>query len=161
MNMIDVGGSRYAARMASMGDRLRLARAVKYRSAAQAAEALGVAASTYRAHENGQNEFSPEEARHYGKKFGVSAAYLLTGEGLPVPDEDDDRIRGDAEILKMLARIDGLTEYDIGMAFSVIKNALESKRASQEQAASRDPQQPANRLRELAPSRRKAQLPSS
>ncbi|MER9829199.1 helix-turn-helix domain-containing protein [Mesorhizobium sp. M0134] len=67
--------------MESMGDRLRAARQKKFDSANKAAAALGVGASTYRAHENGQNEFGPEEAERYGRKFGVSAAYLLTGDG--------------------------------------------------------------------------------
>ncbi len=67
----------------SMGERLRAAReAANYPSATKAAEALGVSLSTYRAHENGQNEFSAEIANRYAKKFGTTAAYLLTGEGL-------------------------------------------------------------------------------
>ena len=66
--------------METMGDRLRAARMQKYASANKAAEALGIPASTYRAHENGQNEFSPEEAERYARKFGSSAAFLLTGE---------------------------------------------------------------------------------
>jgi len=76
----------------SMGERLRAAReAANYPSATKAAEALGVSLSTYRAHENGQNEFSAEVANRYAKKFGTTAAYLLTGEGQrktarPVPN---------------------------------------------------------------------------
>lgn len=66
--------------METMGDRLRAARLKKYDSANKAAVVLGVTPSTYRAHENGQNEFGPEEAERYGRKFGVSAAYLLTGD---------------------------------------------------------------------------------
>ncbi|MBN8951430.1 MULTISPECIES: LexA family transcriptional regulator [unclassified Rhizobium] len=67
----------------SMGERLRAAReAANYPSATKAAEALGVSLSTYRAHENGQNEFSADVANRYAKKFGTTAAYLLTGEGL-------------------------------------------------------------------------------
>jgi phage repressor protein C with HTH and peptisase S24 domain len=66
-----------------MGERLRAAReAANYPSATKAAEALGVSLSTYRAHENGQNEFSAEVANRYAKKFGTTAAYLLTGEGV-------------------------------------------------------------------------------
>lgn len=69
----------------SMGERLRAAReAANYPSATKAAEALGVSLSTYRAHENGQNEFSAEVANRYAKKFGTTAAYLLTGEGLRI-----------------------------------------------------------------------------
>lgn len=79
--MIYVGRSVNVACMQTMGDRLRDARIkARFESAAKAAEALGVRASTYRAHENGQNEFSPDEAEHYARKFGSSAAFLLTGE---------------------------------------------------------------------------------
>ena len=68
--------------METMGDRLRAARSrANFTSATKAAEALGVSASTYRAHENGQNEFGPEEADRYARKFGTTAAYLLTGAG--------------------------------------------------------------------------------
>jgi phage repressor protein C with HTH and peptisase S24 domain len=81
--MISVDRSANVAAMNTMGERLRAAREAKYRSAAKAAVALGINASTYRAHENGQNEFNPEEAERYGRKFGVTAAYLLTGDGTP------------------------------------------------------------------------------
>lgn len=68
--------------MQTMGERLRAAReAANYSSAAKAAEALGVSASSYRAHENGQNDFGPELAERYARKFGTTAAYLLTAEG--------------------------------------------------------------------------------
>ncbi|WP_246788745.1 helix-turn-helix transcriptional regulator, partial [Bartonella sp. M0193] len=64
-----------------MGQRLREARLkAGFSSATKAADAIGVSHSTYRAHENGQNDFSPEDAAIYGRKFGVSASYLLTGE---------------------------------------------------------------------------------
>lgn len=64
-----------------MGDRLRNARkAAGYGSATKAAEALGIKDSTYRAHENGQNEFSAEDAELYARRFGVTAGYLLLDE---------------------------------------------------------------------------------
>lgn len=69
--------------MTTMGDRLRTAREkAGYTSAQKAADALGVSASTYRAHENGQNEFGPIEAERYAKRFGTTAAHLLTGGGM-------------------------------------------------------------------------------
>lgn len=78
--MISVADFDYVDSMSDMGDRLRRARiAAGFDSAAKAAAALGVSASTYRAHENGQNDYNTDEAERYGKKFGVSAAYLLTG----------------------------------------------------------------------------------
>jgi len=70
--------------MSSMHDRLMTARdAAGYRSAAKAAEALGMSKSTYGAHENGQNEFDPEQARIYAKKFHTTAGWLLTGDSDP------------------------------------------------------------------------------
>ena len=62
--------------------RLKEAREKKYTSAASAAKALGVHPSTYRAHENTQNEFWLEEAKVYGKKFGVDPLWLI-GEDIP------------------------------------------------------------------------------
>lgn len=80
--MIYVAHSENVRGMETMADRLRAARLLaRYSSASKAAEALGVSASTYRAHENGQNEFGPEEAEHYARKFGTTAAHLLTGNG--------------------------------------------------------------------------------
>lgn len=63
-----------------MGERLRQARKAKYKSGRAAALAMGVPFSTYAAHENGQNEFDTEAAQRYARRFGVSAAWLLTGE---------------------------------------------------------------------------------
>lgn len=79
--MIYVEASENVPGMETMGERLRIARQGKFDSANKAATALGVSPSTYRAHENGQNDYGPEEAERYGRKFGVSAAYLLTGHG--------------------------------------------------------------------------------
>jgi phage repressor protein C with HTH and peptisase S24 domain len=70
------------AGMKTMGDRLREAREeAGFKSAAKAAEALGVSASSYRAHENGQNDYDPEAADQYARKFNTTAGYLLTGNG--------------------------------------------------------------------------------
>lgn len=68
-------------------ERLRAARvAAKFKSMGTAAESLGISASTYRAHENGQNEFGPEQAEVYARKFKVSASHLLLG----TPDDGDE-----------------------------------------------------------------------
>lgn len=80
--MICVEQSAKVATMQTMGERLRLSReGANFKSASKAADALGVSASSYRAHENGQNEFGPDMAQIYAKKFGTTASYLLTGEG--------------------------------------------------------------------------------
>lgn len=63
-----------------MGDRLKEARvAAGFQSATRAAESLGTKDSTYRAHENGQNEYSVDDARRYARKFKVSPIWLMFG----------------------------------------------------------------------------------
>jgi phage repressor protein C with HTH and peptisase S24 domain len=42
---------------------------------------MGVPTSTYLAHENGQNDFGPEDAKLYGSRLGVSPAWLLLTSG--------------------------------------------------------------------------------
>jgi phage repressor protein C with HTH and peptisase S24 domain len=62
-------------------------RAAGFRSAKAAAKALSVGESTYRAHENGQNDISLQAAAKYGEFFGVSVAYLAEGTGAPSGSE--------------------------------------------------------------------------
>jgi hypothetical protein len=63
-----------------MHNRLKKARInAGYKSATAAIKACGWPNSTYRAHENGQNNFSVETAEIYAKAYGVSAAWLLVG----------------------------------------------------------------------------------
>jgi phage repressor protein C with HTH and peptisase S24 domain len=69
--------------MTDMGERLKEARARLFKSARQAALKYHWAPSTYSAHENGQNEFGPIEAKKYGRAFKTDAGWLLTGEGNP------------------------------------------------------------------------------
>lgn len=99
--MIYVDVSEMLIFMETMGDRLKAARvAAKFSSAAKAAEALGISASTYRAHENGQNEFHVDEAKQYAKKFGVTVSFLLEGDAMKKPlvnsyDPDDPDVDND------------------------------------------------------------------
>ena len=66
-----------------MQDRLKQARGkAGFKSARQAALRFGWSVSTYSAHENGQNRFDPDAAKSYARAFGVSAAWLLTGEDI-------------------------------------------------------------------------------
>lgn len=61
-------------------ERLRKAREdAGYRSASAAAVYIGLSASTYRAHENGQNDFGFEDATLYARKFKVDPIWLFTG----------------------------------------------------------------------------------
>lgn len=64
--------------MTEKHERLREARVnAGFRFASDAANALGITASTYRAHENGQNDFGLEEAEVYAKKFSVDPLWIL------------------------------------------------------------------------------------
>jgi len=69
------------------GDRLRQARLLAgFKSATKAAAAAGVSESAYRAHENGQNAFTPEQAQQYAALFNCDPVWLLIG---PYVEEDD------------------------------------------------------------------------
>lgn len=62
--------------------RLKQARvSAGFKSASTAAKALGVGESTYRAHENGQNDLSLPAALAYAQFFGVTVAFLAEGGG--------------------------------------------------------------------------------
>lgn len=74
--------------MKTPGERLVFARErAGFSSAREAAMALGVSVSTYNAHERagqpGARGFKIDSARLYGRRFGISPAWLLTGEGKP------------------------------------------------------------------------------
>lgn len=88
------------ATMTDASERLREAREkAGFRSAAAAADALGVRASTYRAHENGQNEFGYREAQFYGRKFGVDTSWILEGrEKEPALKRITQQMQGRAQI---------------------------------------------------------------
>ncbi len=66
------------------GERLRIAREKRFKSARAAGKALGIPVSTYGAHERaespGGRDYGPEEAKRYGRRFGVAPEWLLTTE---------------------------------------------------------------------------------
>lgn len=69
--------------MAEPHERLQQARALAgYKSATDAADALGVARPTYYGHENGSRGFL-DDASRYAKFFRVSYEWLSTGRGEP------------------------------------------------------------------------------
>src|SRR5262249_44076283 len=74
------------------GERLRMAREKRYKSARLAAKAMGIAVSTYGAHERaetpGGRDYGPDEARKYARRFGVTPEWLLTGRE-PFPEGDE------------------------------------------------------------------------
>ena len=59
--------------------------AAGYATAADAARAFGWTKPTYFSHENGSRGIGVKTAAKYGKAFKVSGAWLLTGEGPPIP----------------------------------------------------------------------------
>ena len=67
------------------GDRLRIARERLFPTARVAAQTIGVAVSTYFAHERAEDplgrDYGPDQARYYGKRFRVTPEWLLTGFG--------------------------------------------------------------------------------
>lgn len=94
----------------TMGNRLKQARAAAgFRSARLTATKKGWKVSTYAAHENGQNEFGPEDAKRYAKAFKVDAGWLLTGDGdEPQHLESSDIARG-----YQYRPEDGILEIDV------------------------------------------------
>ena len=67
--------------MSTLNERLRHARQkAGYNTATQAIDLFGWRSSTYRAHENGQNNYGVEEAKAYAKAYGVTPSWLLIGD---------------------------------------------------------------------------------
>lgn len=89
--------------MKTSGERLSFARTrAGYRSAREAALSLGVSVSTYNSHERagqpGARAFKLESAKKYARLFGVSAAWLLTGEGKVPPGTQHQEIAHSIQI---------------------------------------------------------------
>jgi phage repressor protein C with HTH and peptisase S24 domain len=65
------------------GERLRIAREKRFKSARLAGKAMGIPVSTYGAHERAQSpggrDYGPEDAKKYARRFGVTPEWLLTG----------------------------------------------------------------------------------
>jgi hypothetical protein len=65
------------------GERLRIARSKRFKSARSAAASLGIPPATYGAHERaelpGGRDYGGDEAITYGRHFDVSPGWLLTG----------------------------------------------------------------------------------
>jgi hypothetical protein len=80
------------------GERLRTAREKRFKSARSAGKALGIAISTYGAHERaeapGGRDYGPNEAQRYGRFFGVTPEWLLTGRKPFPSDEPEEPMPG-------------------------------------------------------------------
>ena len=67
----------------SMASRLKQARKdAGFKTATAAIDMLMLNPSTYRAHENGQNNFNVAAAEKYAHAYGVTAAWLLIGDDI-------------------------------------------------------------------------------
>src|SRR5262249_48594399 len=79
------------------GERLRMAREKHFKSARIAAKAMGIPVSTYGAHERaeqaGGRDFGPDEATRYGRRFGVTPEWLLTGREAFQPGETEPALK--------------------------------------------------------------------
>lgn len=127
--------------------------AAKFKTAGDAAASLGVKYPTYAGHENASRAVDVEDAVLYARRFRVSLDWLLTGVGRgPGGGQVEAKITDETQILAMLARIEGLSDTDIDVAFGVIKLAL-SRQAGSGQAEPSGQPEPASRHREAAPSR--------
>ena len=82
VNIIDVDESDNLSFMSKeAGERLKEARGNRFDSAASAARHFGISASTYRAHENGQNSFNVDQCAVYADEYRVSPSWLAWGVG--------------------------------------------------------------------------------
>lgn len=112
------------------------------------AEKAGLSTTTIHNLESGKNGFTDKSLAALSAALGCTPAELLT----PADHEQPEKIRTEPEILAMLARIDGLSDTDITVAFGVIRMAL-SKQGGSEREGSRDRFEPASRRHATEPSR--------
>ncbi|TGV61093.1 XRE family transcriptional regulator [bacterium M00.F.Ca.ET.141.01.1.1] len=80
----------------------------------------GMSTTTIHNLEAEKNGFTDKSLSAIAEALGCTPAELL----LPIDATPPHVIRGDAQILSMLARIEGLTSKDIDVAFGVIQLAL-------------------------------------
>lgn len=76
----------YVRCMADRSERLKLAREnAGFNSPREAARHFRWNENTYKARENGFRDFGVDEAKDYGRAFGVSWIWLVSGEGTTEP----------------------------------------------------------------------------
>lgn len=78
-------------------ERLRIARKRRFKTAREAASALGVPYGTYSGHESGSRGFS-EDVERYARAFRVRAAWLAFDEGAMEPGKADAAESGASEV---------------------------------------------------------------
>lgn len=121
----------------SMGERLKTARiAAGFKTAREAADAMGVSKSTYTAHENGQNEFRVAEAKEYARKFNASPVTIMFGPEYD-PNSSQTYEKPNAD-LATLADVFGIEDDD------GLKGILEELERFKQEAASNPKDTPDN-----------------
>lgn len=70
--------------------RLKTARELRFETAQEAADAMGVKYGTYAGHENGQRGITQKVAQRYADFYRVRVEWLLTGRGAMKGGERDD-----------------------------------------------------------------------
>lgn len=92
----------YRRPMSDPAERLRIARLrAGFETGTDAAEALGIAVSTYLAHENGSRGYPAKKAAVYARRFKVREQWLLYGVGEGPGETGDFK----AEIISILDRL--------------------------------------------------------
>lgn len=115
-------GRKYVVQMDTPNERLRFARQQSgFETAVEAADAMGIARSTYIGHENGHRGFPAKQAPIYARRFKVSEEWLLFGKGemQPAPESFE------AQVFSMLGKI---AEDQRPHAIRVLKTFVEEKR---------------------------------
>lgn len=108
--------------------RLRAARAKRYRTAKEAAAAMGVPYGTYSGHEAGSRGFNEEDAERYAKFFRVSAEWIMFGRG----EEESNNVVGVAGYISAGGSIETGDEqldasgnlFEISVPFPVPSDAI-------------------------------------
>lgn len=99
-------------------ERLRWARReAGYKTATEAAGAMGAVKPTYLSHENGSRDIERDPATRYAQFFGVSLEWLLTGRGRPRSKSQKAAVQGfvgaGAEVVPVEQVGSGIEEVDL------------------------------------------------
>jgi hypothetical protein len=113
-------------------ERLAVARAAAgFKTAADAAEALGVKYPTYAGHENGSSGFRKDAGEKYARKFKVRFEWLMLGIGpmtaTAAPEKTDPLVQAFARILPLLPedrRLRFAADLDDAVRLSGIEEAV-------------------------------------
>ena len=108
--------------------------------------------NVYKGHESGRNGFTVSDGRIYADLFNVSLEWLYLGIGSSVPREKlPENASGEAEVKKLLRRIDRLPEAALEPLWGLINFYLPKDDAQSEHSPAHGQPAHPNRRREPAP----------